>query len=398
MSKQAVTTSQSSTALLDGPGKSSRRSRMELVFDRKELTRELAHLEHFANAGTMPILQHLLVSASADEQTATFTSTNLETALVSVVPAQVSADAAFTAPAKEIHKVIRSLPGDNVRITTGRKSRVKIAGDGNLEFELSSLPPEEFPEIPKAPDDNAILIPADLLNYAIKKVTFAVADTEYALAMKCALLKIDGNRLIVVGTNGHRLSFTNQQAEARLNQGEISILIAREVLPELLSMISEASSAESIAFHEFDNFGSFKFGRNTLVFRKLDATFPNFQKFVDIQNPIRALVETKALKRALEVVTVLATDRSSRVAMTFGNSQLALQWETETSRGSGNLEIVYEGEPITIGFNGNYFNDFVKFTDAETISIQMRDPNSAALLKPANEPDRHVYVVMPMRV
>lgn len=400
MSKETTTTSKSSTAVLDAPEKSSGRvARFELTFQRKELTKELQKLERIVSGpSTLPISQHLLISASAQDQTVTFTSTNLETAFVSVVPAEVTKNATFTAPAKELHKIIKSLPGDVVRISSGKKSRINVYGAGTIQFELSTLPAEDFPALPSPPAENDILIAVDLVKYAIKRVTFAIASTDYAVAMNSALMKIDGNRLMIIATDGHRLSYTNQQCEGRLAKGEINILVSKEVFPQLFEMIVGASPNESVSFHEFDNFGSFKFGQNTLIFRKLESTFPNFQKFVDLQNPIRALVETKILKQALEAVTVLATDRCSLVQMTFENNQLALQWEIETSKGSGNVEITYQGEPLTIGFNGIYFQDFVKSTDCENISIQMKDPHSAAVLKPANEPERHIYVVMPMRV
>ena len=61
------------------------------------------------------------------------------------------------------------------------------------------------------------------------------------------------------------------------------------------------------------------------------------------------------------------------------------------------IDVDYDGQPLTIGFNVRYLLDAVTALGAKEIRFAFRDGNSPAQLQPTDDPDA-LAVVMPMRL
>ncbi len=63
------------------------------------------------------------------------------------------------------------------------------------------------------------------------------------------------------------------------------------------------------------------------------------------------------------------------------------------------LPVVYNGEPVRIGFNASYLCDFLARTEHRSIRFSFRNGASAAELQPdLPEAGDYRYVVMPMAI
>jgi len=59
----------------------------------------------------------------------------------------------------------------------------------------------------------------------------------------------------------------------------------------------------------------------------------------------------------------------------------------------------YAGEEIEIGFNAAYLQDFLNVISDGSVSLEFKDGNSQAQLRPASDDGYdYRYVVMPMRI
>ena len=61
------------------------------------------------------------------------------------------------------------------------------------------------------------------------------------------------------------------------------------------------------------------------------------------------------------------------------------------------LEVVYNGDDIEIGFNVNYMLDVLNVSNTEMVQAALRDSNSSFLLTYPDQTDCK-YVIMPMRL
>ncbi len=63
------------------------------------------------------------------------------------------------------------------------------------------------------------------------------------------------------------------------------------------------------------------------------------------------------------------------------------------------LDVEYKGQDIEIGFNSQYLLDFLTAVTSERVTFEIKDENSAVLLKPEGEEElKNIYVLMPMKI
>ena len=70
---------------------------------------------------------------------------------------------------------------------------------------------------------------------------------------------------------------------------------------------------------------------------------------------------------------------------------------TDSEIGEDQIDVNYNGEDISIGFNISYLQDVIDVVDGDSIHICINDQNSGCVLLGDSEP-ASVFVIMPMRV
>jgi len=63
------------------------------------------------------------------------------------------------------------------------------------------------------------------------------------------------------------------------------------------------------------------------------------------------------------------------------------------------LLVDYQGEELEIGFNSQYLLDFLTTLNSPQVRLEIKDENSAVLMKPEPEDKgEYLYVLMPMKI
>ena len=63
------------------------------------------------------------------------------------------------------------------------------------------------------------------------------------------------------------------------------------------------------------------------------------------------------------------------------------------------MAVEYKGRDLEIGFNAQYLLDFLTAVGAEKVVFEIKDENSAVLLKPRRRGRlKSIYVLMPMKI
>ncbi|MCU1299194.1 MAG: polymerase beta subunit, partial [Acidobacteriaceae bacterium] len=103
---------------------------------------------------------------------------------------------------------------------------------------------------------------------------------------------------------------------------------------------------------------------------------------------------------AISRVAQFADERSRAVRLKLDKGELKLSASsTETGESEDSIEIDYNGDALTIGFNAQYVLEFLKAAGAGEIKLELKDAQSAGQLRPAESEDyKYRYIVMPMRI
>ncbi|MCI0605329.1 DNA polymerase III subunit beta [bacterium] len=373
---------------------------MQFQVQTELLLKELQLLVPLADqkSTTLPVLRNVLISAK--KSTIHLVTSNLETAMESEIPAEVTTEGQVTADAKDLLRILRAAGEvESIELSVDVEHQTLHVEFDSTEFELPTLPPDEFPALPSITNKKSITVPTEVLKRGIGAVLFVIPAEDIRYAMNGALVKFDGNSITFVGTDGHRLAFINPRTDSTITRVEKEAIISGIALQQLARLISNCD-AETVQFTLEASYGLFRIGSRTLLFRLIEAQFPEYEKFISLKNPFAAVLNTSNFILALENVTVIAGGRTPITELNIKNSQLEVTWcGQDGSNAATTIAAVYQGEEMQIGFNSNYLLEFLRSIDSDETVIELSTNTTAALLRPnGGNPDGQKYVVMPIRL
>jgi len=142
----------------------------------------------------------------------------------------------------------------------------------------------------------------------------------------------------------------------------------------------------------------FSLGDVVLTSKLIDGTFPEYGRVIPIGNDKMLEVEKKDFEQAVDRVSTIASERGRAVKLSLTGGRLVLS-VTNPDSGSATeeLEVVYEADPIDIGFNSRYLLDIAAQIEGATAVLKLADPGSPTLIQDKDAKGA-LYVLMPMRV
>jgi DNA polymerase-3 subunit beta len=203
-----------------------------------------------------------------------------------------------------------------------------------------------------------------------------------------------------VATDGHRLAHIEQQGEKFEGvSGEMKTLVPKKAMDELKSLL-DSTDADFIDFGKDESTLFFRIGPRLLTSRQLTGQFPNYEAVLPKDNNKSITLHCDELSQAISRVAQFADERSRAVRIKLENGELKLSASsTETGESEDSLETDYKGDALTIGFNAQYLLDFLKAAGSGDVKLELKDPQSAGQLRPAESEDyKYRYIVMPMRI
>jgi DNA polymerase III subunit beta len=176
-------------------------------------------------------------------------------------------------------------------------------------------------------------------------------------------------------------------------------LVPKKAMDELKSLL-DSTDADEIEFAKDESTLFFRIGSRLLTSRQLTGQFPNYEAVLPKDNSKSILLHGGDFGAAISRVAQFADERSRAVRLKLDKGELKLSASsTETGESEDSIEIDYNGEALTIGFNAQYVLEFLKATGAGEVKLELKDAQSAGQLRPAESEDyKYRYIVMPMRI
>jgi DNA polymerase-3 subunit beta len=340
---------------------------------------------------TMPILANVLMNVSTSD--IELTGTDLEVGLRTHVDAAIEEPGAITVNGKKIFEIVKSLPeGQKVRVE--RSDEVIEIKAGDSEFKVLCLPREDYPQVPEAKFERGIRLPLKDLKDMIDRVYYAITQ-EQRYYLNGALLSLKNRQVELVSTDGHRLSYTKKGQDDLKVDKDVSVIVAKKTLSEIRKF-----EDETVEFDLDENNLFFRVGRRTLISRVIESKFPNYQAVIPKDNPGRLTLSREELANAIRRVSLLSAERSKGIKFTIEKNRLRLfSSNPEIGEARDKLTVEYKGQDLEIGFNAQYLLDFLTAISSERVLFEIKDENSAVLLKPeTDEGLTNIYVLMPMKI
>lgn len=366
---------------------------MKISTSRDELLKPLTQIGGVVERRqTLPILANVLVSASPDQLV--LTATDLEVELRTQATAQCDGSGEFTLPARKLIDICKALPeGADIELSIeGEKATLR---SGRGRYTLGTLPAQDYPSIEPAAATEVLELPEKVLKRLIDKTYFAMAQQDVRYYLNGMLLEVGPGRIRTVATDGHRLALCDEPFEGDTSL-DIQVILPRKAVLELSRLLGD--SEDTVKLELSSSHVRLTLARASFTSKLIDGRFPDYERVMPGGEPQTVVVDRDVLKQSLTRTAILSNEKYRGIRFRLSPGLLHLQAHNpEQDEAEEEVEISYNGDEMTIGFNVGYLLDVLGTIDSEDVKIAVADANSSSLITNADS-DACRYVIMPMRL
>jgi len=374
---------------------------MDFICEKKEIQNGVSAVEKIVTTrSTLPIIGNILFEAG--KNSIKLSANNLEMGIEIGVKAKVIKEGAVLLPAKTLSGIVNRLPEKPVSFKLGENGIVRIAYDQS-HFNIHSLPPDEFPALPKIKEGKNFTVDADVFYSMIKQTIFAVSNSEEKYVLTGVLIEIgksnvsgDNSNLRMVATDGYRLAKRGEKVELE-GTGTASVIVPARALNELARSLEGKKGGELKITVASDQI-VFRYEEIYLVSRLIQGQFPDYKQVIPKKNTVKVVLSTKELLEAAERATVVASGSANITRFEIKGGKMHLSANTPDI---GNIDEVLGaevkgGEKLQVSFNIRLITDVLKAVSTEKVVVELAEGLSPGVIRPEGGAD-YLYIVMPIR-
>jgi DNA polymerase III subunit beta len=369
---------------------------MRFTISREKLQEGLAAVAPTTPAKTtLPVLANILVETT--ERGIRLSGTDLDIAVSTEVAADVETQGAITIPAKKLSEIARELPPAPVRIASSGEQRV-VLDCGRAHFKILGLPRDEYPAFPTVRFEEAWRVRSGDLQKLISHTAFAVSNEESRPILNGVLWELRPEMMRMVATNGHRLAKMELSISSATGAPSADMIVPPKALEQIRRLFPED---EELEIARGDNHLGFRSPFTSVFTRLIEGPYPNYDQVIPRDNSFVAVADVKALTSALRRMSVIASDQTHRIRMSFNAGLLRFSVQTpDLGEATDELAIRYDGDPLDIGFNATYLLEVLRYIPTEEVRMTFKAPERAATLEPEawKEAGTFLALVMPLRL
>jgi DNA polymerase III subunit beta len=368
---------------------------MRLTISREKLQEGLnAVTASIPGKTTLPVLANILVETT--DRGIKLSGTDLDIAVSTEVAADVETQGAVTIPAKKLSEIARELPPAPVKIAAIGEQRITLEC-GRSRFKLLGLPRDEFPTFPAVKFDDSWRIRSGDLQKLISHTAFAVSTEESRPILNGVLWELRPDRMSMVATNGHRLA--KMDVPITSDSAPSTDLI---VPPKALEQVRRLFPAEEeLEIGRGENHIGFRSPFTAVYTRLIEGPYPNYEQVIPKDNDRIAIADKASLVSALKRMSVVASDQTHRIRLSFNAGMLKFSVQTpDLGEAQDELPVRFSGDQLDIGFNASYLLEILRYIPTDDVRITLKAPERAATLEPEGwtDPASYLCLVMPLRL
>ncbi len=351
---------------------------------------------------TIPILTGIKIDVT--NEGITLTGSDADITIQTFIPVEENGDqlinisetGSIVLQARMFNEIVRKLPTNDVEIEVSNGLQAHIRS-GKSEFHLIGSHASEYPLLPEVSTDRQFSIPADLLKSIIRETVFAVATSESRPVLTGVNWQIQGNELICVATDSHRLARRKTNLE-HLPTDVSSVVIPGKSLNELNKILGESTDAVEIVITNQQVL--FK-TENVLFFsRLLEGNYPETTRLIPEEFKTDITINGKSLLQAIDRASLLAReDRNNvvRFETLEGNVIEISSNSPEIGKVEEQIQVEsLEGEHLKISFSAKYMMEALKAIDGQDVVIQFTGAMRPFILRSVHD-DAILQLILPVR-
>jgi DNA polymerase-3 subunit beta len=377
---------------------------MKIEVKRNDLLRILEHVQSVVEKrNAIPILSNVKIAATSDG-TLELEATDMDISISDNVKCTVQEAGSITLPAATFYEIVRkSSEKTDVLIDSTQQPSLCLITIGTSEFNLPTLPAEEFPSFQVGKATNKFHIHSEILKTLLAKTRHAISNDETRYYLNGIYLhpatSDEGSQVLrAVSTDGHRLA----RAQTLLPEGcdaMAGVIIPKKTVGEIVKLLESYVGDVEVSLS--DKKISMKIGTTDFYSKLIDGKFPDYERVIPKNNDKYMEVSRENLLRSIDLVISISNDKTRAVKFNIEPSKLTVLATSEingNSKGVQEMPVNYNSkEVITIDFNSRYVLDSLGAIDGDTVRVALSSGAGAVIAQDANE-SNCIYILMPMQV
>jgi DNA polymerase-3 subunit beta len=377
---------------------------MKFEIDKREFIKGLGLMQSLAGRKTtLPILSHILLEW--DKNSLYLTGTDLETGIREELTATVLQKGKASISSKKLYEIVKELPNEVIHIQKKDNQWITLQC-GKSIFNMAGLDPDEFPSLPTYQEENFTNVSTHIIREMIEKTVFAASNEESRYHLNGVLFahmkQGEKEILRMVATDGHRLSLVDRENQKIRGIEEKGIIIPKKGILEIKKIIGERGGEEEMGVYFNSTHGFFKMGRSLTVIRLIDGEFPEYEQVVPKGNDKKLVMAKEKMYSSLKRVSTMASERIEGVKFSLKKNSVEMSsYHQDFGDAMEEVEVVYEGPPLQVGFNARYLIEALTVIDSEEVLLELKDEGSPGILRPSPftpGASNQLCIIMPMRL
>lgn len=376
---------------------------MEFICEKKDLQVSVSAVEKIVTTrSTLPIIGYILFEAK--KSGLKISANNLEMGITLGIKAKVEKEGSILVPAKTLSGIVAKLPDTKVTFKLTEKGTLKITF-GQSNFNVHTLPPDEFPALPKVKEGKTFNIEPSLFAGMVKQTIFSVSNNEDKYVLTGVLLDFgksaqtgDNSNFRMISTDGYRLAKRGEKVKIK-EEVKGKVIVPAKALQEIHRIIDiSKDDEEELRINFSSDQISFKYKDVFLVSRIIQGQFPDYKQVIPKRTAIKINLDRKNFLESAERAAVIASGSANIVRFEIKNGKLRLFASTPDV---GTVDEVIEAQVkgdsgAQMAFNIRLITDVLKVIDTSTVNIEMSDKLGPGIIKQDGAID-YIYIVMPIR-
>ncbi|GBF51333.1 DNA-directed DNA polymerase subunit beta [Leptospira ryugenii] len=326
--------------------------------------------------------------------------TDLEIAIKTSVSAVVGQKGSASLPAKQLSNIFKNLNFDSTSLATNDNQEssetliTDATGKMDTKFKVNGIDSDDIKTIPSVSESSVVEFPCQTIREMFRKTSYAMAIEETRFVFNGLFLKPNDTDLIVVGTDGRRLSKVVRKFPKQF-PFKNGVIIPHKAVREMLKMM-EGKDTAKIGFIDEQIYVSS--GNVELLFKLIDGNFPDYEQVIPKQTSQSVRFQKADFLTFLKQALISAEEPSKQIRLSFSSGNVNISSSNPgTMMFDHNMPTEYSGDSITIAFKGDYLSDVVKAIDDPEVILEFTSSSAPVLFKDPSDSD-FVSVIMPMKL
>jgi len=352
----------------------------------------------------MPLLSCLLLEA--EKSGLRVTGTDLEITTAVFVPCTVKSVGKAAVSGRHFSEVVRKMPRGELNLAMSSGEQVEVRyGDGKGWAKFPTQDAADFPRVPDLKAEAKITLEGEALARLVARTGYAASSDASRPQLSGVLLQGNDKQLVLVATDGHRLSRATRKGSfgALAKDG---VIVPSRALSAVSRTAEEATSPIEVEVAGTRNQAGFSTQVGDyhvqVIVRLLQGPYPNYEQVIPKNNTREVTVVRGELLEAVDIVASHADNVTRQVRFSLADGTLGVSSATELGAGRHEIGAQYRGEAMEIGYNATYLIDMLRSISSEKVVMRLGTALGAGLVEPVgglSESDEDLLcLIMPLRL